>query len=142
MTGSVFEALDAHAAERPEALALDDISYAALRDASLRVAAKLREEGLRPGDRLAVYGENRPGFVYADLGGLRAGAIVVTVNVLYRTSDLEHILGDATPSVVCVSAQSAQYVAPRDGLTVIDLADVETWAHDAAVAPLADPPAI
>jgi malonyl-CoA/methylmalonyl-CoA synthetase len=142
MTGSVLEALDAHAAERPEALALDDVSYAALRDASLRVAAKLREKGLRPGDRVAIYAENRPGFVYAYLGGLRAGAIVVTVNVLYRTSDLEHILGDATPSVVCVSAQSAQYVAPRDGLTVVDLADVEAWAHDATVAPLADPPRV
>jgi malonyl-CoA/methylmalonyl-CoA synthetase len=142
MTRSVLDALDAHAAQRPEALALDDVSYAALRDASLRVATKLREAGLRPGDRVAIYAENRPGFVYAYLGGLRAGAIVVTVNVLYRTSDLEHILRDATPSVVCVSAQSAQYVAPRDGLMVIDLADVEAWAHDASIAPLADPPAI
>src|ERR1700682_5656134 len=109
---SVLDALDAHAAERPDALALDDISYAVLRDASLRVAAKLRAKGLRPGDRLAIYAENRPGFVYAYLGGLRAGAIVVTVNVLYRTSDLEHILDDATPTVVCVSEQSAKYVTP------------------------------
>jgi malonyl-CoA/methylmalonyl-CoA synthetase len=142
MTGSMLESLDAHAAERPMALALDDFSYAALRDASLRVAAKLREKGLRPGDRLAIYAENRPGFIYAYLGGLRAGAIVVTVNVLYRTSDLEHILSDATPSVVCVSAQSAQYVSPQDGRTVLDLADIEAWAHDASIVPPADPPAI
>src|SRR6202171_4984869 len=112
---SVLDALDAHAAERPDALALGDVSYAALRDASLRGAAKLREAGRRPGDRLAIYAENRPGFVYAYLGGLRAGAIVVTVNVLYRTSDLEHILGDATPSVVCVSSQSAPYVPAQEG---------------------------
>src|ERR1700676_1609890 len=110
MTGSVLEALDAHAAERPEALALDAISYAALRDASLRVAAKLRAKGLRPGDRLAIYAENRPGFVYAYLGGLRAGAIVVTVNVLYRASDLQHILDDAQPTGVCVSSDSMAYV--------------------------------
>src|ERR1700680_628092 len=115
MTSSVLDALDAHAARRPEALALDDVSYAALRAASLRVATTLRAAGLRRGDRVAIYAETRPGFVYAYLGGLRAGAIVVTVNVLYRTSDLEHILGDAMPSVVCVSAQSAQYVAPREG---------------------------
>src|ERR1700680_134065 len=138
MTSSVLDALDAHAAQRPGALALDDVSYAALRDASLRVATKLREAGLRPGDRVAIYAENRPGFVYAYLGGLRAGAIVVTVNVLYRTSDLEHILSDATPAVVCVSAQSAQYVSPEDGRTVVNLTDVEAWAHDASVAPLAE----
>jgi malonyl-CoA/methylmalonyl-CoA synthetase len=142
MTRSVLAALDAHAAARPDALALDDVSYGAMRAASLRIAAKLRDAGLRAGDRLAVYAENRPGFVYAYLGGLRAGATVVTVNVLYRSSDLEHILSDATPSVVCVSAQSAPYVPAQDGRAVVDLADVEAWAHDASIAPLADPPAI
>ncbi|HEX3469398.1 MAG TPA: AMP-binding protein, partial [Candidatus Elarobacter sp.] len=142
MRRTVLAALDAHAAARPDAPALDDVSYAELRDASLRVAAKLGEAGLRRGDRLAIYAENRPGFVYAYLGGLRAGATVVTVNVLYRSSDLEHIIGDATPSVVCVSGQSAPHVAPRDGVAIVDLADVERWAHDPSVAPIADPPAV
>ena len=139
---SVLHALDAHAERRPTAPALDDVTYAGLRDASLRVAAKLRDAGLRPGDRLAIYAENRPGFVYAYLGGLRAGAIVVTVNVLYRTSDLEHILEDAQPAVVAVSEQSAQYVTARDGRTVVGLADVERWAHDPSVAPLSGAPAL
>jgi len=142
LTGSIVDALDAHAAARPAALALNDVSYGALRDASLRVAAKLRAAGLKPGDRLAIYAENRPGFVYAYLGGLRAGATVVTVNVLYRTSDLEHILSDSEPSVVAVSEQSAQYVATHDGRAVVRLDDVERWAFDASVAPLADPPAL
>ena len=140
--GSILDAIDAHAAARPEALALDGDSYAELRDASMRVAAKLREAGLRPGDRLAIYAENRPGFVYAYLGGLRAGAIVVTVNVLYRTSDLEHILSDATPAVVAVSAASAQYVPPQDGRAVVGLDDVERWASDASIAPLTAAPAV
>jgi malonyl-CoA/methylmalonyl-CoA synthetase len=142
MTRSVLDALDVHAAAQPDALALDDVSYAALRDASLRVAAKFRAAGLKPGDRLAIYAENRPGFVYAYLGGLRAGAIVVTVNVLYRTADLTNVLDDATPSVVCVSAQSAQFVPPDDARAVIDLAGVEAWAHDAAIAALAGPPPV
>ncbi|MBV8748998.1 MAG: AMP-binding protein, partial [Candidatus Eremiobacteraeota bacterium] len=81
-----------------------------------------------------------PGFVYAYLGGLRAGATVVTVNVLYRTSDLEHILSDATPSVLAVSEQSAQFVTPRDGRAVVQLHDVERWAHDETVASLAEVP--
>ncbi|HEY6233570.1 MAG TPA: AMP-binding protein [Candidatus Elarobacter sp.] len=142
MTRSVLDALDAHAAAKPDALALDDVSYASLREASLRVAAKFRAAGLKPGDRLAIYAENRPGFVYAYLGGLRAGAIVVTVNVLYRTADLTNILDDATPSVVCVSAQSAQFVPPLEGRAVIDLANVEAWAHDTSIAPLAQAPPV
>src|SRR5665213_396247 len=142
MTRSVLEALDAHAAARPDALALDGVSYAQLRAASLRVAARLRAAGLRPGDRLAVYAENRPGFVYAYLAGLRAGAIVVTVNVLYRASDLQHILGDATPTVVAVSEASAQYVPVQDGRAIVQLAEIERWAHDDALPPLADDGAI
>ncbi|MBV9407603.1 MAG: hypothetical protein JO164_02200, partial [Candidatus Eremiobacteraeota bacterium] len=47
MTRTVLDALDAHAAARPEALALDGVSYGALRAASLRVAAQLRAAGLR-----------------------------------------------------------------------------------------------
>jgi malonyl-CoA/methylmalonyl-CoA synthetase len=138
MFSSVLDALDTHAAQRPEALALDDVTYGGLRDASLRVAAKLRDAGLNPGDRLAIYAENRPGFVYAYLGGLRAGAIVVTVNVLYRTSDLQHILDDATPSVMCVSSDSIIYVPDREKRTLINLTDVEDWALDATLPALAD----
>ncbi len=142
MTSSIVEALDAHAASRPAALALNGDSYAALRDASMRVAAKLRDAGLRPGGRLAIYAENRPGFVYAYLGALRAGGIVVTVNVLYRASDLQHILDDATPSVIAVSAQSASFVSAHDARATVRLEDVEAWAHDATIAPSAGWPAL
>jgi malonyl-CoA/methylmalonyl-CoA synthetase len=95
---------------------------------------------VRPGDRVAIYAENRPGFVFAYLGGLRAGAIVVPVNVLYRTADLEHVLGDAAPSLVFVSEQSRGFVPRRGDHSLVDLADVERWAHDASIAPLAERP--
>jgi malonyl-CoA/methylmalonyl-CoA synthetase len=140
VTRSILDALDRHAERTPDALALDEVSYGELRAASLRVAAKFAEAGVKRGDRIAVYSENRPGFVCAYLGGLRAGAIVVPVNVLYRTADLEHVLEDAEPTVVCVSEQSAQFATPRPGRTLVQLADVESWARDASIAPLADPP--
>jgi malonyl-CoA/methylmalonyl-CoA synthetase len=43
---------------------------------------------------------------------------------------------------VCVSAQSAQFIPLEEGRAAIDLADVEAWARDALVAPLANPPPI
>ena len=81
--------------------------------------------------------------MYAYLGGLRAGAIVVTVNVLYRTSDLEHILErrDAVGGVR-VGSRARSTSRRTDGRTIVSLDDVEAWAHDAAIAPLAEPPAI
>jgi len=140
MIPTILAALDDHAARTPGALALDDLSYGALRDASLRVAAGFRAAGIGPGDRVVIYAENRPGFVHAYLGGLRAGAIVVPVNVLYRTADLEHVLADSEPAAVCVSEQSAGFAAGA-GRPLIPLADVERWAADPAAALLADPPA-
>ncbi|MDB5095263.1 MAG: AMP-dependent synthetase and ligase [Candidatus Eremiobacteraeota bacterium] len=138
MTRSILDALDAHAADRPQALALDNVSYGELRAASLRVAERLRAVGVRSGDRLAIYAENSPGFIYAYLGGLRAGAIVVPVNVLYRSSDLEHVLSDAAPAAVCVSERSEPF-ARAEGRTLIRLDDVERWALDPRGAMLADP---
>jgi len=126
---TVLTALDQHAATRPGALALDDIGYAALRDISLRVAVYFAERGVAAGDRVAIYSENRPGFVFAYLGALRAGAIVVPVNVLYRSSDLAHILGDAEPRVLCVSDASSEF-APTDGpQTLVNLSDIEALAR-------------
>jgi malonyl-CoA/methylmalonyl-CoA synthetase len=138
VTRSILDALDRHAERAPDALALNDVSYGELRDASLRVAAKFAAAGVKRGDRIAVYSENRPGFVYAYLGGLRAGAIVVPVNVLYRTADLEHVLADAEPAIVCASEQSAQFVS--EGRHLIQLSDVEAWARDAGSRALEYPP--
>jgi malonyl-CoA/methylmalonyl-CoA synthetase len=135
---TLLQHLDAHAAARPRALALDDVTYEELRAASLRIAARLRGLGVERGDRVAIYSENRPGFVYAYLGALRAGAIAVPVNVLYRASDLEHVLADAEPRVVCVSESSAAFVAP--GRATVALADVEAWAREGDAR--FDPPAL
>jgi malonyl-CoA/methylmalonyl-CoA synthetase len=55
---TLLSSLDAHAAARPRALALDDVSYEELRAASLRVAARLRAAGVERGDRVAIYAEN------------------------------------------------------------------------------------
>ena len=47
------------------------------------------------------------GFVYRVLAALQLGAVAVPINVLYRASDLSHVLSDAQPSlVVCSSASS------------------------------------
>ncbi|HEY4439160.1 MAG TPA: AMP-binding protein [Candidatus Elarobacter sp.] len=141
MYRTILDALDDHAARTPDALALNEVSYRSLRTASLRVAEALRAAGIAPGDRVVIYAENRPGFVYAYLGGLRAGAIVVPVNVLYRTSDLEHVVRDADPTAVFVSEQSAPFL-PELGPQVIRLSDVELWATDPTAPALTHPPAI
>jgi malonyl-CoA/methylmalonyl-CoA synthetase len=123
---TLLSVLDAHAAARPQALALDDRSYQDLRLGARRVATGLRDLGVGPGDRVAIYAENSHGFVLAYLGALRAGAIAVPVNVLYRSGDLEHVLADSGARLVCVSAASAPFVPA--GTPTLGLDRVVAWA--------------
>lgn len=129
MTQTILAALDAHARQRPNAPALDAMTYRALRDASLEVARRLRGLGISSGDRVAIYSENRPGFVFALLGIWRAGATAVPTNVLYRAGDLEHVLQDAEVRAVCVSEASAPFLSREVPRTVIALSEVEAWVR-------------
>jgi len=107
---TVLESLDAHAARTPAAPVIDDVSYAALRTASRRVAALLYERGIRPGARVVLYAENSPSYVNAYLGVLRAAAVAVPANVLYRESDLARVVADSGAALIVHSEQSAEHL--------------------------------
>lgn len=51
------------------------ISYGELKDICFRVASGLMKRGLQPGDRIAIFSQNRPEWAEADTGALLAGAI-------------------------------------------------------------------
>jgi len=128
---TVLAALDARASETPAALAIDEISYEMLRLASLRVAAQFGRRGIGAGDRIVLYAETSLAFVYAYLGGLRAGAVVVPANVLYREADLARIVQDSGATTMCVSQQSRPFATTAFGGTFIDLAEAAAWTHSA-----------
>ncbi len=115
---------------RGSSLALDELRYVDLWQQAGRVAHALASRGVRRGERVAIYSENRLGFVLAYLAVLRLGAIAVPTNVLYRATDLGNILSDAEPRLVVGSAQTRPFV-PVD-MPFVDAADVEAWALDAA----------
>jgi long-chain acyl-CoA synthetase len=55
----------------------------------------LIREGIRPGDRVALYLPNCPPVVIAFFGAMRAGAIVTQLNPLYSKSETAHQLKDS-----------------------------------------------
>ncbi|GAC1559539.1 MAG: acyl-CoA synthetase [Vulcanimicrobiaceae bacterium] len=132
---TVLAALDAHAARHPERRAVDDVTYGALRDGTYRVARRLHERGVRAGDRIGLYAENSLAFVFAYLGAMRSGAVVVPTNVLYRAGDLARVVSDAEPIAMFVSTQSRPFASAASGTRVdlIDLAEVVAWASDASI---------
>ena len=75
-------------------------SYRRLWTESERFGAALRQEGIGPGDRVALYLPNCPAYPVALLGTLRAGAIAVQVSPLYLGQDLARLLDDARPKAL------------------------------------------
>jgi long-chain acyl-CoA synthetase len=71
------------------------LTYAELDDRSARLAALLRERGLEAGDRVGVMLPNVPEFPVAYYGVLRAGGIVVPMNVLLKRREIAFYLGDS-----------------------------------------------
>ncbi len=71
------------------------VSYAELDALSDRVAASLSASGVEPGDRVGLQLPNLPQFVVAYFGILKAGGVVVPMNVLLKAPEIEFMLRDS-----------------------------------------------
>jgi long-chain acyl-CoA synthetase len=67
---------------------------------SERFAGALQQNGIGPGDRVAIYLPNCPLYPIALFGILRLGAIVVQVSPLYHGQDLTRILKDSGANAI------------------------------------------
>ncbi len=87
-------------AERdPEAIALklDDfaVNYGLLEQAAKRVVGMLNAHGIGVGDKVGLMVPNVPHFAAIYYGILRAGAVVVPMNVLLKRREVEYYLTDS-----------------------------------------------
>lgn len=80
------------------------LSYEQLHQYSHYCAAWFRQKGLTKGDKVALIMPNIMQFVVGMTGILRAGGVVVTVNPLYTSRELQQILQDARPCFVFVAS--------------------------------------
>jgi len=79
------------------AVKLDDVelSYAMLDGASTHIAGLLEDHGVSRGDRVGIMLPNVPYFPVCYFGALRAGAIVVPMNVLLKRREVAFYLRDS-----------------------------------------------
>jgi long-chain acyl-CoA synthetase len=106
------------------ALKLDDaeVSYGMLDGASAHVAGLLRERGVQPGDRVGIMLPNVPYFAVCYYGVLRAGAVVVPMNVLLKGREVAFYCGDPESKLLFAwhdFAEAAQAGADQAGTECI-----------------------
>jgi long-chain acyl-CoA synthetase len=96
---SIADAFRQRVAQHPDALLVlagdASLTFAAVDRASDGVACSLAAAGITPGDRVGLYCPNVPEFVVAYLGIIKAGAVVVPVNLLIQPGEVVYILDDA-----------------------------------------------
>jgi len=112
--------------DRP-ALKLDDatLTYSQLDEASARAAALLESKGFQPGDRVGIMLPNVPYFAVAYYGVLRAGGVVVPMNVLLKGREVSFYLDDPGAKLVFAwhdFAEAANKGAEEAGAEVISVA--------------------
>ncbi|MBL4687084.1 MAG: acyl--CoA ligase [Nannocystaceae bacterium] len=92
------------------------ISFAELHQRSDKVAAWLRQQGVGPGDRVAILcGNEMPALVYF-WGVLKAGAQTVDMPTLAGLATMQGILDEAAPkAIVADAAQIAKHIASKRG---------------------------
>ena len=67
-------------------------NFRQLRNTFDQVAKGLMALGIAKGDKVAIWANNLPEWVYTQYGSARMGAILVTVNTNYRSNELEYLL--------------------------------------------------
>jgi long-chain acyl-CoA synthetase len=71
------------------------LSYAALNAAANQIANLLVERGIKPGDKVVISCPNVPYFPMVYYGILKAGAVVVPINVLNKPREIAYALQDS-----------------------------------------------
>lgn len=77
-------------------------NFRQLREQFDAVAKGLMALGIAKGDKVAIWANNIPEWVYTQYGSARMGAVLVTVNTNYRAAELQYLLqqSDATTLIL------------------------------------------
>src|SRR5215210_7850293 len=78
----------------------NEVSWQAVDEGSARVAGLLKSKGFEPGDRVGIMLPNVPYFAVAYYGVLRAGGVVVPMNVLLKGREVKFYLEDPEARLV------------------------------------------
>ena len=88
-----------------------EFTYAQFHKQACGVAAYLREQGVRRGDRVATMAPNCPELAVVYFACLYCGATIVPVNPNLSASEADYILANCRPKCTVVSASAQQKLA-------------------------------
>ncbi len=120
-----FNMMGSHAAKDFVVMDEERYSYGEALALSRQFAAALQQRyGLAPGDRVAIAMRNNPQWMFAFIGTVLAGGIVVPMNSWWTGEELEYGIDDCGASIVVVDPDRAGRIAAfADRLSLIGVGD-------------------
>ncbi|HBH30153.1 MAG: long-chain fatty acid--CoA ligase [Desulfofustis sp. PB-SRB1] len=99
------------------------LSFAEFYDRVLLLARGLRKAGVKPGDRVAIFSENRLGWAISDFGVQCARAVTVPIYATSNGEQAAYIIDHCQAKVVFVStkAQYEKLLEVRDAIPNVEL---------------------
>lgn len=98
-------------------------SFAQLAQRAREFANGFIRTGVRRGDSVVLFAENRPEWIAVALGVIRAGAVVVPLDIQFGDDDLAHILADSEARAVVTTERRRARVQQIDSQRRIILLD-------------------
>jgi long-chain acyl-CoA synthetase len=116
-------------ADRPALIYFDTkISYRELDEISDALASGLQAQGMKPGDRIAVYLQNVPQFPISMLAIWKAGGIMVSTSPMLKHKELIALLSDSGATGL-ITHQSLWDEVARDAIPDTDVRTVVTTSE-------------
>jgi long-chain acyl-CoA synthetase len=86
-------------------------SYKRLRDEMNRVGSGLKTLGVKPNDRICIYLDSSPEYLISYFAIWRIGGVAVPTNIVYRGSELLHVINDAGACAVITDQHGVGVIA-------------------------------
>src|SRR3954454_19066551 len=110
--------------------AVREVTWGELQDASDRFARLLRERGVQRGDRVGMLLPSTPETAAAFLGTWKAGAILLSMSILYGDDGIRHRLNDSQAKVVVTNAANRTRVEGLTQVLQLEPGDLDSGSTD------------
>lgn len=134
---SLLELLRSHAAQTPGkpclTFAAETLSFADLNERSSRAATALAQQGVVPGDRVALIARNCLAHFELFFACAKLGAIFLPINWRLSAREVAGILEDGAPALLVAEADLQTLLSEAEGLpATLDLSTYAAWRDGAA----------
>jgi long-chain acyl-CoA synthetase len=103
-------------------------TYREFKNKLLEIAVRLRELGVKRGDRLVMLAENSPRWGMVYMGAMRLGAVVVPVLPDFPESDVLHILSESKAKVLFVTGKQIGKISELADSSIIRIITLDDFA--------------